>query len=116
MGAIASHLHQASHPPALLMLLPAHIRCPSQSQFVPTINTLCSEKSQLIAFLQFSSCICIVFWGRFLLQTKSERPEEGDGDISAMAKQNGSIRSGRHYSIAFNAQPLFAVIRIPELS
>ena len=104
MGAIASHLHQASPPPALLMLLPA------------TINALSSEKSQLIAFLQFSSCICIVFWGRFLLQTKSKRPEEGDGDISAMAKQNGSIRSGRHYSMVFNAQPLFAVIPTPELS
>ena len=88
----------------------------SVSKSIPTINALSSEKSQLIAFLQFSSCICIVFWGRFLLQTKSERPEEGDGDISAMAKQNGSIRSGRHYSIAFNAQPLFAVIPIPELS
>ena len=34
MGAIASHLHPASHPPALLMLLPAHIRYPSQSQYL----------------------------------------------------------------------------------
>ena len=70
-------------------------------------------------WLLFSSSVVainIVSWGRFLPQNKSERPEEGDGDLSAMAKQNGSIRSGRHYSIVFNAQPLFAVIPITELS